>query len=97
MNQRYLCVVRTEEDKHDMIAALASAVPEELIERAVAGKDAHLWLKNGNQYKVWSLEQWWEGITCGAVFDQVMYLVHPVPKYVRYALQACERTADGTS
>lgn len=91
MNRKYLCIVRSNDDKHDAIAMLHSMMPDERIVRSVAGKDAHLWLKNGDTYQVWSLEQWWDGTTCGAMFDQIFVLANPLPKFVEEALRTCEK------
>jgi len=89
MNRRILIVVATEADKADMVEVMKSLVPEEYIERATTGKHCDFILKNGDVYKVWSAEQWNGATTCGASIDAVMYLVHPVPQYIKDHVQIC--------
>lgn len=89
MNRRILIVVATEADKADMVELMKSLVPEEFIERATTGKFCDFILKNGDVYKVWSVEQFGEYLSCGTSFDAVMYLVHPVPSYIEKEVQVC--------
>ena len=54
MNRKYLIVVRTEEDKHDMIATLHTLVPEEYVRRATTGKDqVRVVLRNESRPSAW--------------------------------------------
>ncbi|RLC88682.1 MAG: hypothetical protein DRJ03_02055 [Chloroflexi bacterium] len=96
MKRDILVVVGTNNDKVNFIETLCLAVPLELILHARMGRQAVLALENGDRFQVWSVEQWWSGITCGKSFQQVMYLVDPVPQFVKESLRSCMEGAYAT-
>ena len=85
MNKRILVVVERHEDRKSVADLLLQFIPHEYRRES---PEMRLGLRNGDRIDVWSVENWWEGITCGATFDSITYMTR-APKFVKQALESC--------
>jgi hypothetical protein len=87
--KKVLVVVSTEADRISIRDLLDGIFPE-FIESALSiGHTYRINMRHGVECTVWSVERWTECTTCGAMFDQIVYLVNPVPKFVELSLRTC--------
>jgi hypothetical protein len=81
MHEEILILVARDEDRQGILDLFQILFPIEYFERLQAGRHTEIVMKNGDRFSVRSVEQWWDGVTCGMTFDKVIYLTKP-PRFV---------------
>lgn len=88
MNERTLVVVNRNEDVDGVVKLIKSIFAWKDFSKIRTAKTTTIDMKSGVRIDIWSVENWYDGITCGANFDHVCYLTQ-IPKFVRRALEPC--------
>ena len=88
MNKQILILVNHNRDVGRVVELLRFIFPRKDIRRTYTARTIQVNMNNGLRIDIWSVEDWYDGITSGANFDKVCYLTQP-PKFIVDALKHC--------